>query len=132
MEALEVIQDILTLLGGAGLPRSRDGSDGGDYVASKTGTGGLLIIYANDIENNGKIASEGSSGGGLIAFSMTKTDDTVPGGGGSGGGSINIFYAINSSGNNASASGGAGGGFSNQHRGGKGGDGSVTYTQISL
>lgn len=45
------------------------------------GTGGLLIIYADQLENNGSITANGAKGGPGIAP-----------GGGSGGGSINIFY----------------------------------------
>ena len=46
----------------------------------KNGTGGLLIIYTNDLYNKGTISSNGSNGGGGTS-----------GGGSSGGGSINIF-----------------------------------------
>lgn len=61
--------------GGAGNP----GGTGNSYPG-QTGTGGLLIIYANNMKNEGTIKSNGSSGGGVRS------------GGGSGGGSINIFY----------------------------------------
>lgn len=48
------------------------------------GTGGLLIIYGNNIINNSNITSKGIAGGNAWA-----------GGGSSGGGSINIFYRNN-------------------------------------
>lgn len=49
------------------------------------GTGGLLVIKATEVENNGQISSNGSSGG--------QTNSRVPASGGnSGAGSINIFY----------------------------------------
>jgi len=53
----------------------------GDAVG-ENGTGGLLIMYANSIANNGTIDSNGSKGG------NTNTGS----GGSSGAGSINIFY----------------------------------------
>lgn len=53
--------------GGAGNPGGRgDGFyqiDHGNNVRGATGTGGLLIISANNITNNGIISSNGSSGG---------------------------------------------------------------------
>lgn len=79
-------------LGGAGNP----GVDKGE-----NGTGGLLILVAKDIENNGVISAKGSNGGGS-----------------SGGGSINIFYTgswimneeakINADGGYGSGTGGTG------------------------
>lgn len=49
------------------------------------GTGGLLIVYANTIENtNGKLFSRGTSGGYNRDYGCS--------GGSSGGGSINVFY----------------------------------------
>lgn len=68
--------------GGAGNPGGK-GSLNNSLTSSyrgQTGTGGLLIIYANNMKNEGTIKSNGSSGGGVRS------------GGGSGGGSINIFY----------------------------------------
>ncbi len=69
----------IALGGGAGNPggKTNSGTNG------QTGTGGLLIIYADKIDNsNGTIESVGTSGGsGYKAC-----------GGSSGGGSVNIFY----------------------------------------
>lgn len=61
--------------GGAGNP----GGWGSAY--GQSGTGGLLIIFACEIENLGMLESRGSQGG------LSYTD-----GGCSGGGSINVFY----------------------------------------
>lgn len=65
--------------GGAGNP---GGSAKNGGQAGMNGTGGLLIIYSNNLTNNGTITSNGSKGG----------NGYRAGGGGSGGGSINIFY----------------------------------------
>ena len=69
--------------GGAGNPGGKGPAVGSVGTASSTGsngTGGLLILYANNYINNGNITSNGSNGG---------ADSN--GGGSSGGGSINIF-----------------------------------------
>lgn len=55
---------------------------GAGNPGANNGTGGLLIMCANSIKNNGIISSNGSGGGA----------GRLSGGGGSGGGSINIFY----------------------------------------
>lgn len=78
-------------LGGVGNPT-------GGYQAYKenvvnysvqNGTGGLLTIYADTFENNGKITSNGIS-----AANCTRSNShgSIDSGGSSGGGSINIFY----------------------------------------
>ena len=74
------------------------------------GTGGLLIIYANEYENNGTISAKGT--------------DTSSYGGASGGGSINLFYLNLISAGNVSVVGGS------RSSGGAGGTGTVTYTQL--
>lgn len=63
--------------GGAGNP---GGAGGGGY-AGETGTGGLLMIYADTFTNKNVISSNGSKGGAGYCP-----------GGSSGGGSINVFY----------------------------------------
>lgn len=97
--------------GGAGNP----GGSGNTYGSN--GTGGLLIIYANELinSNNSIINANGSSGGWTEVC-----------GGSSGGGSVNIFYRQNFE-NNGSivANGGTAG------NGGAGGTGSVTIGNIS-
>ncbi len=86
---------IQTAGGGAGNPGGY-GSLGGS--AGSTGTGGLLIIDAESIKNNGNITSNGTNGG-----------NGWTGGGASGGGSINIFYKSNIIRGNINVNGGRGG-----------------------
>ena len=97
--------------GGAGNPGGTP--DGGN------GTGGLLIIYSNEYQNNGSIIANGTSGGSRGRGS----------GGASGGGSINIFYLNKTNDGNISASGGQRVGET--YKSGAGGNGTVTYTQIT-
>ena len=59
--------------GGAGNPGGKNGAS--------NGTGGLLIIYADEYDNNGNITATGARGGSA----------SISAGGSSGGGSINIF-----------------------------------------
>lgn len=85
------------------------------------GTGGLLIIYGNNIINNSVISSNGSEGG-----------NSKAGGGSSGGGSVNIFYENDFSNTDSSritATGGKESGGS--YKGGRGGNGSVTIKAIT-
>ena len=104
--------------GGAGNP-------GGSYAGSsccaknsgQTGTGGLLIINTDALENTGTINSSGMKGGYGSGAS----------GGSSGGGSINIFYRTLISEGTITSTGGA-----EVSAGSKGGDGSVTLTQLVL
>ena len=106
--------------GGAGNPGGIGASNGNgndQRYNGQTGTGGLLVIYSNNIINNGMIYSNGS----------TSTTGTYATGGSSGGGSINIFYrTLISEGTIASTGGTA------ESNGSKGGDGSVTLTQLVL
>ena len=104
--------------GGAGNP-------GGSYAGSsccaknsgQTGTGGLLIINTDALENAGTINSSGMKGGYGSGAS----------GGSSGGGSINIFYRTLISEGTITSTGGTA-----ESNGSKGGDGSVTLTQLVL
>ncbi|MBD8521474.1 hypothetical protein [Lysinibacillus fusiformis] len=89
--------------GGAGNP------GGGGGATGQSGTGGLLIIYAGSIENNGIIEAKGVNGAGW------------PIGGGSGGGSINLFYATSYKAGTITAVGGN-----------SAGAGSITATRITL
>ena len=79
------------------------------------GTGGLLIIYANVINNYGSILSNGSNGGNSNGYND---------GGSSGGGSINIFYKSTIINGNINANGGKYG------NGGAGGTGSILIGQL--
>ena len=98
--------------GGAGNP------GGSGDPAGASGTGGLLILYANEYENNGLISAYGYRGG---------SSSTGPGGS-SGGGSINIFYLYQKVKGNTNALGGSAAGT--LYYGGAGGTGTVTYTQL--
>ncbi len=83
----------------------------GPNQIGKTGTGGLLTIYANEYENKGTISANGASGG-RAAYKS---------GGGSGGGSVNIFYRENlSNENNITVNGGSV----------NGGKGTITFTNL--
>ena len=110
--------------GGAGNPGGfgKLGSSYNSLYDGQNGTGGLLVIYSNNILNNGKIESNGSKGGG------TQTEDTV-GGAGSGAGSINIFYTNNyfSNGTIEAQGGSSGPGIKVS---GKGGNGSITIGSV--
>jgi len=97
--------------GGAGNPGGSGDAAGGN------GTGGLLAIYANNYVNNGTISANGTTGG-----------DIQWGGGSSGAGSINIFYSSNVTKGTTQVLGGSSVGT---RKGGAGGAGTVTYTQIT-
>lgn len=74
--------------GGAGNPAGLSDHQFYDYYKgqkAQNGTGGLIIMYAKNVYNNGKIYSKGSQGANI-------TDWYTSSGGSSGGGSINIFY----------------------------------------
>ncbi len=62
----------------------------GSQTKGEDGTGGLLMLYADTLQNTGKISSEGSNGaGGTFAFNQRYNG--AVGGAGSGGGTVNIF-----------------------------------------
>ena len=90
-----------------------------EELTGQNGTGGLLVIYANNINNTGSIQANGKNGG----FSAGAVS-----GGSSGGGSINIFYknAINQKGTIESN-----GGEKVGTTGSKGGNGSISIGNIS-
>lgn len=108
-------------LGGAGNPGGYGMTRGYVWSGSgENGTGGLLIIYINNLNNNGKIETNGSKGG-------IGDGDVISSGGCSGGGSINIFYKqnINQNGNVE-----ANGGETTYDFGGEGGKGSISIGKI--
>ncbi|MBD8922932.1 hypothetical protein EGR52_05840 [bacterium] len=106
---------------GAGNPAgtSKDEFDRYCNFPESNGTGGLLIIYGNEIKNNQNILSKGIVGGYA----------SWVGGGSSGGGSINLFYK-----NKYESLGilNANGGIPNggKWKGGAGGTGSISIGQI--
>ena len=107
-------------LSGAGNPAaSNDGSITGP--AALNGTGGLLIVYADNLVNNGSITALGYKGG----------RHNHQGSGSSGGGSINIFYkgtltqgTINTSGGERAVC------PEGDKKGGAGGTGSIAVGKI--
>jgi prepilin-type N-terminal cleavage/methylation domain-containing protein len=106
--------------GGAGNPGGY-----GQTAYGGTGTGGLLIIYANNvvISSSGSIHSNGSAGGTAPQVTDCRS------GGGSGGGSINIFYnGSYSNSGSVVANGGSGGG--NWNPGNPGGSGTVRAIKV--
>ena len=114
--------------GGAGNPGGKPAISGSRVTAypGEDGTGGLLIIYASQIINNGIIQANGSDGG-----SATKTGSKIhtTGGGGSGGGSVNLFFTQLIKEGIIEAKGGSGG-VGKSANGGSGGNGSITITII--
>ena len=87
--------------------------------SGENGTGGLLIIYGENINNNNIIKSNGSNGG------KATSNDNIASGGSSGAGSINIFYKDTIKGKeNILVRGGK------MNNGGAGGDGTVTIGKI--
>jgi prepilin-type N-terminal cleavage/methylation domain-containing protein len=120
--------------GGAGNPSGNDARPtaganitvtGNAASSAVQGTGGLLIIYANTVNNNGTIEARGSASN----FPAGYNTSVAASGGSSGGGSVNVFYnSINNVGT-ITAQGGQSGACAKM--GGNGGDGSVTTTQIN-
>ena len=114
----------------------RLGSENTDYTGGE-GSGGLLVIYANELNNQGTISSNGSNGAGAWCNLPGEYKGAV-GGGGSGGGSINVFYRTLSNIGTITANGGAGGDVQNCIdgnmgciNGGAGGNGTVTLGNVS-
>lgn len=103
-----------------GLGKAFNGSRVVNYPAGngKDGTGGLILIYAYQIENNGEINAKGSDGGSSQRIA----------GGASGGGSINIFYKDNLEKGTINVDGGKGG--TGAVAGGDGGSGSIIIGKI--
>ena len=95
--------------GGTGNPGGRGDND--EYIGT-TGTGGLLILYSDTLNNSGKISSNG-----------TNSNEY---GGASGGGTINIFYNKLTNEGTIESVGGKGG------NGGDGGNGSYVLQNITI
>ena len=108
--------------GGAGNPGGAKSPGGAQANPGGTGTGGLLILYGNSIQNRGTISSNGAVGGA----------GTYAGGGSSGGGSINIFYTESITRGTISAAGGSVSGVIGylSYRGGAGGSGCISIGNI--
>ena len=98
-----------------------------------TGTGGLLILFAGNLNNKGTITADGVKS---IYYSISKWNGSQRGGhrlsgGSSGGGSVNIFYSNLESIGTTTAAGGARQTSANWS-GGAGGNGTVTLSQLIL
>lgn len=103
------------------------------WQQTNLGTGGLLIVYASILNNNGSITANGVSpaarpGASIYSFAH---------GGASGGGSVNIFSASYNGVGSTTAAGGVGrrtngSTTSRYNTSGSGGAGSVTKTQLIL
>ena len=99
-------------------------------LVTRRGTGGLLVVFANNIINSGSITAQGVSSS---TASRSNTNGRVDTGGASGGGSINLFYGGNySNTGTVSAAGGAKINGEGGQGGGAGGAGKVTATQLIL
>ena len=119
--------------GGVGNPAGLDswkssGAGAGEHntTVSENGTGGLLIIFSNILENTGVIEANGSNSG-ILPNNPTQCAT----GGASGGGSINIYANIYTVATGIIE---AKGGISPEKgvaRGGNGGDGCVTIETLS-
>ena len=114
--------------GGAGNP----GGKGKKYDTydelynGSSGTGGLLIIFASNIDNKNTISSNGSQGG-----IKEKVSGSPLGGAGSGAGTINIFYEnLFSNDGSITAQGGSCGYFYSSIKSGSGGNGTITIGTI--
>lgn len=77
-----------TISGGVGNPGGIGSRSNAGTNQTASGTGGLLIIFASELENNNQITSKGTSA--VAANEGTYRDA----GAASGGGSINIFLNV--------------------------------------
>lgn len=123
----KMLEEVLVTGGGLGRRAINNTIKSGEYYTGgkgENGTGGLLVIYANQIDNNGNITANGCAGGEVT------TNSNSASGGASGGGSINIFYNNTITGIEKIT---ATGGISNSggSKGGAGGTGSITVGSIA-
>ena len=98
---------------------------------AESGTGGLLIIYADTISNNGNITANGSN----VNGKKYSDENRHAGGGASGAGSINIFFNNIRKTGSITATGGISSldtsGINYSAIGGSGGNGSISLYSIS-
>lgn len=80
-----------TISGGVGNPGGIGSRNNSLTNQTASGTGGLLIIFASELENNNEITAKGVSPNGPTTGTYRSS-----GTGGSGGGSINIFLKVDS------------------------------------
>ncbi len=113
--------------GGGGAGGVTGGLKGGGLATDgSVGSGGILVVMANQIVGSGQLLAKGANGGiGQAGGSEGRSSFGAGGGGGSGGGSITLFYYSIISGTLVfNASGGLGGAGSSGGAGGAGGAGS--------
>ena len=120
-------------LGGTGNIGGVSASNNSSYRSYRgnTGTGGLLIIYADSLVNRGNITANGVNSS-TINLSTNQTLNAS--GGPSGGGSINIFYNTALTGKSTMKSTGgqyAVGAGAGRYTGGPGGNGTVSINKVS-
>lgn len=96
-----------------------------------TGTGGLLILFAGNLNNKGTITANGVKAPYISVTKWTGSQGNGQrlSGGSSGGGSVNIFYSNLESRGTITADGGARQTSAN-YQGGAGGNGTVTLSQL--
>lgn len=115
--------------GGVGNPTGK--SKGYKAIANayeiENGTGGLLVIYSDNVINNGTITARGINSKVVLIGDYSKGGYNAPGGA-SGGGSVNIFYKNNCVNGTISVSGGAS--ATGHVTSGAGGNGSISVGQI--
>lgn len=108
-------------------------SNANAYVPTQdTGTGGLLIIYCNELDNKNNINANGVKARYTVVnnWSGWQGYGAQASGGSSGGGSVNIFYNTKTSTGTVTATGGEQQWSYASWAGGRGGNGTVTYTKI--
>ncbi len=132
--------------GGAGLPQgttyfssksTANNMTGITAVSDGNGTGGLLVLYCDNIEGNGILSSNGTK---APVYSSTKAALPAAAGGSSGGGSVNLFTKSNKFNGTITATGGDWVTMPNFFTstantvvaGGAGGNGTVNVTTFSL
>ena len=96
-----------------------------NYVG-RWGTGGLLIMYADNLYNSGTISSNGVSSS---SCGISNSNGRVDPGGASGGGSVNIFANRVTNISTMTAAGGAA--ITLYSTGGAGGNGTVTVNELA-
>lgn len=119
--------------GGAGNPGGNGGGSGGSVAANKgsNGTGGLLVIMSNTLNQSGALESKGKKGGDTPSDYAWKA-----GGGGSGGGCIVLLSYSSTVTGTTSVAGGAGGDAGTQVGGGSskngGAGGTGVYSNLTV
>lgn len=119
--------------GGAGNPGGTTSKNyTGTVTDAESGTGGLLVIFADVLNQNGTVISNGSNGG-----AAPNVNTGAGGGGGSGGGCIVLLSKVSNTPGSYGVRGGAGGNayyngtYSYGRNGGSGGNGKYAAYTVS-